>query len=468
MSTTLLAKAFLALDTRRMAGGVLIVGAPSQHTTLTALLEADGHHVDVAADATAGTRLLQDGSCDVLLVDLDLEDEGALAILSTARRRVPHPTTYVLATEGAIERAVSAIDEGADGYLSTPIHPGELRAVVRRGVERARLAREAARLREQISSPARFERLLGDHPAMQAIFRTVAQVARTRATILIRGETGTGKELIASAIHYRSPRKDGPYVRLNCAALAETLLESELFGHEKGAFTGAATRRLGRFEQANGGTLLLDEVSEMPLSTQVKLLRVLQERELERVGGNDTIPVDVRIVAATNKDLAKRVEEGLFREDLLYRLQIVEIEVPPLRARPSDIPALAQHFLQKFATENDLPVEGFEDDAMQALVAYPWPGNVRELENAIERAVVICDGPRVRLEHLPAAKHASKAPSVGMFVPGTTLAELERIAILKTLESVGGSTKRAAELLGISRRTIQYRLKEWGLGDVDG
>jgi two-component system response regulator AtoC len=268
---------------------------------------------------------------------------------------------------------------------------------------------------------------------------------------------------VARALHVDSRRQTGPFVAVNCGAFAESLLESELFGHEKGAFTGAVARREGRFEQANGGTVFLDEVSEIPLPLQVKLLRFLQEREFERVGGNETIRVDVRIVAATNRDLQERVKEGKFREDLFYRLNVVQMELPPLRARKSDIPLLAQHFMRKHAADNQLPVKDLSDGAIRAILSYPWPGNVRELENAIERAVVLAGGETIDVDHLPALTSSSQADSLNVMVPGVTLAELERAAILQALEVANGSTQRAAEMLGISRRKVQYRLKEWGI-----
>jgi DNA-binding NtrC family response regulator len=297
---------------------------------------------------------------------------------------------------------------------------------------------------------------------MQRLMKNVAQVARSRATVLIHGETGTGKELIASAIHQNSDRKGKPFVRLNCASLSETLLESELFGHERGSFTGAVGRREGRFRQADGGTLFLDEVSEIPPSVQIKLLRFLQEREFERVGGNETLKVDVRVVAATNRELKQRVDEGRFREDLYYRLKVVQLDVPPLRIRRSDIPLLAQSFVRKYARENDRDVRGFTQGALQHLMIYPWPGNVRELENAIERAVVMCEGDLIDVDDLPTSAQASlDNGSVLALIPGITMAELERMAILRTLDAVDGSTARAAEILGISQRKIQYRVKEW-------
>jgi DNA-binding NtrC family response regulator len=299
---------------------------------------------------------------------------------------------------------------------------------------------------------------------MQTVFDTVLQVAPSRASVLITGESGTGKELIAAALHEHSPRAKGPFVKLHCAALSETLLESELFGHERGAFTGAVNRRDGRFQQADRGTLFLDEIGEISPSVQVKLLRFLQEHEFERVGGNQTTKVDVRVIAATNRNLRERVKQGLFREDLYYRLNVVSIEMPPLRQRTSDIGLLAHHFLTRFAKENGKTVNGFTDEAMAKLMRYPWPGNVRELENAIERAVVICRGETIRPEDLAVtatddsgAKAAQDYPPV----PGASLAAIERFAILKTLEHVGGSTSRAATILDISPRKIQYKLQAY-------
>jgi DNA-binding NtrC family response regulator len=289
----------------------------------------------------------------------------------------------------------------------------------------------------------------------------VEQVAPSRASVLIVGETGTGKELIAEMIHRNSPRSKAPLVRLNCAALSESLLESELFGHERGAFTGAVGRREGRFELASGGTLFLDEVSEIPPSIQIKLLRFLQERTFERVGGNETLKVDVRVIAATNRDLRQRIIDGAFREDLYYRLNVVTLEIPPLRQRASDIAELAMFFLGRYAEENGKRIEGFTDDALSALSAHTWPGNVRELENVIERAVVLCDSSRVEPRHLPASLDATASQGSAPPIPGSTIYDLERFAILKTLEACKGSTSKAASILGISPRKIQYKLHEY-------
>ncbi|MCB9592307.1 MAG: sigma-54-dependent Fis family transcriptional regulator [Sandaracinaceae bacterium] len=306
-------------------------------------------------------------------------------------------------------------------------------------------------------------RLLGAHPSMERLRSRIQTVARTRSTVLITGETGTGKELVAKLLHEQSPRANGPLVRVNCAAFAPTLLESELFGHEQGAFTGASARRAGRLEQANGGTLFLDEVGEVPLSIQVKLLRFLQERELERVGGNETLRLDVRVVAAANRDLGQLVAERAFREDLYYRLRVVELEVPPLRARPSDVPLLAEHFLRRYADENGVAIAGFTDAAERVMLAFSWPGNVRQLQHAIEQAVVFAESDRVDVADLPIELPRDPGVPLTAMIPGMTLAELERFAVLRTLESVEGSTSKAAAILGVSRRTIQYRLQEWGL-----
>ncbi len=298
---------------------------------------------------------------------------------------------------------------------------------------------------------------------MQKVYRLARQVAPSRATLLITGQSGTGKGELARAVHTLSPRAAKPFVAVHCAALTETLLESELFGHEKGSFTGADRRRVGRFEQAHEGTLFLDEIGEIPASTQIKLLTVLQERRFERVGGNEPVKVDVRILAATNRDLKADVEAGRFREDLFYRLNVVTIEMPPLRLRGGDILDLAEHFLRRFALENHKQITGFTARARTKLRNHQWPGNVRELENAIERAVVLCEGGQLDESHLPQGS-ATLESLQGITVPGATLAELERFAILKTLEAVEGSTHRAAQVLDISIRTIQYRLNEYGVG----
>ncbi|MCG8555854.1 MAG: sigma-54 dependent transcriptional regulator [Proteobacteria bacterium] len=444
-------------------GRVLIVDDETNaREALAELLGADGYVTRTATDGQRALAVLEGFDPDVVLTDLKMPRLDGLGLLERAKPNVPHTAFIVMTAFGSIDTAVRAIQQGAESYVTKPVDMSALSAALLRAVEKAQLSREAARLREQVTERYSFGSIIGNHPSMQRLLKQVAQVARSRATVLIHGESGTGKELIAAAIHHNSKRRGGPFVRLNCAALAQSLLESELLGHERGAFTGATGRREGRFRQAHGGTLFLDEVSEIPPAVQVKLLRFLQEREFERVGGNETLRVDVRVVAATNCSLEEGVKDGTFREDLYYRLHVVKLEVPPLRVRKSDIPVLAHHFFRKYAEQNEVRLQGFSNEAIRHLMTYPWPGNVRELENAIERAVVMNETGTIEVGDFPAAATSGPAGDMSMLVPGLTLGELERMAILQTLEAVGGSTAKAAELLGISRRKIQYRLKEWG------
>lgn len=450
-------------------GRVLVVDDEvNARNALAELLQDDGYHTEVAADGAHALRLLEAFDPDVVLTDLKMPVLDGLSLVEQGRALAPHAAFVVMTAFGSIDTAVHAIKRGAENYLTKPLDFTAVSALVLRACEKARLSRETFELRARLEQRFFVGNILGEHPVMQRLLKSIAQIAPSRATVLIHGESGTGKELIASAIHQSSPRKDKPFVRLNCAALAEGLLESELFGHEKGAFTGALARREGRFKQAHNGTLFLDEVSEIPLPLQVKLLRFLQEKQFERVGGNETLSVDVRIVAATNRDLKERVQSGAFREDLFYRLNVIQVDVPPLRVRRSDIPVLASHFLRRFAQENGRGVMSFSDEALQALLRYPWPGNVRELENAVERAVVLSEGSVIVPHFLPGAIEQTPARSMDLLIPGITLAELERLAIMQTLEAVEGSTAKAAELLDISRRKIQYRLKEWGLSERYG
>jgi DNA-binding NtrC family response regulator len=445
------------------AARILIVDDEANaRTALAELLRDEGYSVDTAADGFKALPKLDEFGPHLLLTDLKMPGLDGIALMKKARERDPDCVVVVMTAYGAIDTAVTAMREGAADYLTKPINLEELSLVLGRELERRRLRAEAGQLRDRLAAKHRIQNIIGVSPPMQQVFDTVLQVAPSRASVLITGESGTGKELIAAAIHEHSPRAAGPFVKLHCAALAETLLESELFGHERGAFTGAVGRRDGRFQQADRGTLFLDEIGEISPSTQVKLLRFLQEHEFERVGGNQTVKVDVRIVAATNRDLLRRVKEGLFREDLYYRLNVVSVEMPPLRARPSDIPLLAGHFLAKFSKENGKTIGGFTDPALERLVKYAWPGNVRELENAIERAVVVCRADQIRPEDLGPGIVAQSGGADGTpVIPGASLADLERYAILKTLEHTGGSTSRASEILKISPRKIQYKLHEY-------
>jgi DNA-binding NtrC family response regulator len=427
----------------------------------SAVLHEDGYVTETAADGFKALGKLTEFEPDVVLTDLKMPGLDGIGLMEKGREILPGAVFVVMTAFGTIGSAVDAVKRGADNYLTKPLDFDALAVIVERAMEKARLVRENLRLRERLRERNVMSHIVGDSPRMKTLLELVDQVAKSRASVLVMGESGTGKELIAEAIHRASPRAKAPLVRLNCAALAEGLLESELFGHEKGAFTGALTRREGRFKQADQGTLFLDEVSEIPAATQVKLLRFLQERAFERVGGNETLHVDVRIIAATNRDLASLIAEGRFREDLFYRLNVVSLEIPSLRDRASDIPALAMFFLARYAEENGKRIEGFDDEALGALEAYRWPGNVRELENAIERAVVLCDEGRVARRHLPANIAPKPTPDGPPRIPGSSIDDIERFAILKTLEMCGGSTSKAAAVLGISSRKIQYKLHEY-------
>jgi two-component system NtrC family response regulator/two-component system response regulator HydG len=366
----------------------------------------------------------------------------------------------------SVEAAVEAMRAGAENYLVKPLDVNAVLVVLDKALEKLRLQRDTQNLRERVRERFRFHSIVGDAPELQAVFDVVKRAAPTKATVLILGESGTGKELVAQALHEESPRAEKPFIKVNCAALSETLLESELFGHEKGAFTGAIGLKEGRFELADGGTLFLDEIGDIPPSLQIKLLRVLQQKEFERVGGTKTIKVDVRLLAATNRDLNDLVKTGRFREDLFYRLNVVAVTLPPLRSRKGDVPSLVSHFISRYAKSYGKNVKGLAPGTMNALLSHDWPGNVRELENAVERAVVLAQTEDVASDDLPPSLRGPR-PAVrdpGSLIPGATLWEIEREAILRTLEMVGGSTSRAAEILGISVRKIQYRLKEYAAG----
>ena len=445
-------------------GRLLVVDdEPSARSGLEKLLRQEGYLVDAAADGPSALEIAADRPPDVVITDLKMPGMDGVELLTRLHEQDADLPVLVVTAFGDVNSAVTAMRAGADDYLTKPVDFDALTLAVERSMSRRDLRAEADNLRRQLREREGegLEGLIGASPAMQKVYRIARQVAAAKATVLITGESGTGKGELARAIHMKGSRAKQPFISLHCASLAESLLESELFGHEKGSFTGADRRRIGRFEQAHGGTLFLDEVGEIPPATQVKLLRVLQERTFERVGGNETITVDVRLVAATNRDLAADVQEGRFREDLYYRLNVVHIDMPPLRVRDTDVLLLANHFLRKFAKENMKRVDGFSDRARAKIVAHRWPGNVRELENAIERAVVLCDGGHIEEEHLPI--DVAPVAKGAVRIPGSTMAEIERYAILATLEATNGSTTRAAEMLDISVRTIQYRLHEYGL-----
>jgi two-component system response regulator HydG len=443
---------------------VLVVDdEPAARSALERLLIGEGYGVTTAEDGQAALARVRENAPDVVVTDLQMPRMDGMALLKAVRESHRDLPVIVATSMQDLSAAVTAMRAGAEDYLTKPIDFDALLVAIERAVESTAQRIEAENLRRHLRErdAEGLQGLIGSSAPMQHVYRMARQVAPSRATVLITGESGTGKGELARAIHAMSPRADQPFVTLHCAALAESLLESELFGHEKGSFTGAEKRRVGRFEQASGGTLFLDEIGEIPMATQVKLLRVLQERTLERVGGNESVNVDVRLVAATHRDLAEDVRQGRFREDLFYRLNVVQIDMPPLRIRGGDIVMLANHFLRKFAQENHKRIEGFTDGARAKLLASRWPGNVRALENAIERAVVMCSGTTLDEDDLPF--EANPETLAALRVPGSTMAEIERYAILKTLEATEGSTVKAAEILDISVRTIQYRLHDYGI-----
>jgi DNA-binding NtrC family response regulator len=445
------------------SGRILVVdGDVNPRAVLADQLRGEGYEVETASDGTAALGAYEAFAPHVVITDLALPDLNGVDLMKQIRAKEDCAEVIVLAAHGAVATAVDAMRSGAADYLAKPVDIHELLVVLDKVFETSRLRRETRQLRARVRDRVPPDNMVGQAPAIQRVFEIVDQLASSRATVLITGESGTGKELIANALHYRSPRAHGPFVKLHCAALAESLLESELFGHDKGSFTGAMARKDGRFSLADGGTLFLDEIGDISPSIQVKLLRFLQEHEFERVGSTQTIKVDVRVIAATNRNLPEEVAKGRFREDLFYRLNVVSIEMPPLRDRRTDIIELARFFIERYAKQNDRAIEGLSPDAAALLLAYDWPGNVRELENAIERAVVLAPPGVIGPEHLPFTIHpGTKEPAGYPPIPGSTMAQLERYAIVETLKACGGSTSKASVMLGMSTRKIQYRLHEY-------
>jgi two-component system response regulator HydG len=450
---------------------VLVVDDDSAHRTmLRTLISGWGYAVSEADDGAAAIENVKAASYDLVLMDVRMVKVSGLEALEKIKSYNPAIPVIIMTAYSSVETAVEALKQGAHDYLTKPLDFDKLRLILERAMEHTRLKEENRILRESLGRQFDSQNIIGKSPAMIKLLETVAQVAPSEATVLISGESGTGKELIAGAIHFNSLRKDGPFVKINCAAITETLLESELFGHEKGAFTGADRRKEGRFSQAHGGTLFLDEVSEMSLTMQVKLLRALQEREFNRVGGETTIQVDVRVIAATNKNLLEQINTGAFREDLYYRLNVVELAVPSLTERKEDIPLLAQHFLEMFATKNQKEIKGFTPRAMHHLIRYDWPGNVRELMNAVERGVVLARTPYLDeadflfLKDELLSGDEDQAEPANLAIEGDApLGEIEKTAILKTLEAAGGNKSEAARRLGITRKTLHKKLKAYGV-----
>lgn len=434
---------------------------------LRAALE-DRFDVYIAEDARAGMELLEQENFAVVLTDFRLPNEDGLKLIARAKSLSKPPICILMTAYGSEELAVEAMKRGADDYIAKGrLQIDELEMRIARALRSQKLETENVSLRQQLDTRFGLENIVGESPAMQEVFDVIQQVAPTRATVLLAGESGTGKELVAKAIHQLSPRAKQPFVAVHCAALAASLLESELFGHEKGAFTGAHERRIGRFEQAQGGTLFLDEIGEIDATIQIKLLRFLGERTFERVGSNKTQTADVRLVTATNKDLAALVKAGTFREDLFFRLRIVEINLPPLRERSGDIPLLAQSFLKEFATENGKAVRDFTADALELLLNYSWPGNVRELRAAIESAVVLCRGERISARDLPRTVRADTAlaadPGRALARNDLTVKEAEKQLIIRALKETNGNRTAAAKKIGMSRRTFHRKLHTYHL-----
>jgi two-component system response regulator HydG len=455
-------------STMPRAAHVLIVDdEEDEREALRVALEAEGHVVLAAKSAREALASVDAREPDLVITDLRMPEMDGLALLAALRRRERPVAVFVVSGASDLQCAIEVMRAGAEDFVLKPIDGKALARAISELLSRSTRASEPelepdgalAHLGPRVGEG--FAGLVGTSAPMRRVVRVAAQVASSRVTVLLTGESGTGKGQLARAIHARSKRAGGPFVAVHCAALVDTLLESELFGHERGAFTGAERRRIGRFEQAHGGTIFLDEVGEIPPATQVKLLRVIQERTFERVGGNELIEVDVRIVAATNRDLAADVRAGRFREDLFYRLNVMPLHLPPLRVRDDDVVLLAARFLRRFAAENEKSIVGLTARARAALLGHAWPGNVRELENAIEHAVVLCDEAELDDRHLPFGP-AAALPAV-LRVPGMRLDEVERWAILTTLEGCEGSTSKAAELLGVSLRTLQYRLQDYGV-----
>jgi DNA-binding NtrC family response regulator len=423
----------------------------------------EGYDVDVAAGGADAIQILEEKGADVAVIDIRLPGMDGLELMeriSAKDRTIP---CIVITAFGSKEVALDAIERGAYDYLTKPIDLHELRIITRRAMERKRLLDELRDLKESISSHGFFPEIVGESEGMRTVYDLIERVAEVDVNVLICGESGTGKELVARAIHRRSRRKERPLIIVNCAAIPEGLLETELFGHEKGAFTGASSKRMGKFELADGGTIFLDEVGDMSMPLQAKILRVLQSKEFERVGGTRTIKVDVRVISATNKDLKKMVERGEFRKDLYYRLNVVQIDIPPLRNRKEDIPLLVDHFIRNFSEQMGKEIKGISPRAMEFLLSYNWPGNVRELEHVIQRAIVLEKGDTITDASLPPEIREAKEPhSLSELIKGS-LGEMEARAIKAALESAGGNRSVAAKILGVSRKTLFNKMRKYGI-----
>lgn len=444
-----------------MKKGTILVAEDDQpqRSILARILESEGYEVDQAANGREALALSSEREYDLVLMDLKMPDTQGLSLLESLLKLEKPASIVIMTAFGTVETAVKALKLGAYDYLSKPLDKDELLLTAKRVIERKRLLSDNLRLREEVAEKFRPANIVGRSKKMLAIFEIVEKVSRSASTVMIHGESGTGKELIARAIHYQSDRRERPFFAINCAAFPETLLESELFGYEKGAFTGAQARKIGTFEAASGSSLLLDEVGDLSIATQAKVLRALQEREIKRVGGNEAIKLDVRIIGATNKDLASEVRKGMFREDLYYRLNVIPIFLPPLRERTEDIPALIEHFTMKYG-----PRRTFSPEAVQKLLAYPWPGNVRELESVIERSMVLSEKKVLSPEDLPlemSLPGTRPEPRPELPLEGIDFENWERALLVEALRRSEGVVARASKLVGLSYRTFQYRMEKY-------
>lgn len=431
---------------------------------LRKILLQDGYDTNCTYTGKEALNLIATEHFDIVITDMKLPDISGFSIIEKVKKKDIDIAVVMITAFSSIQTAIDAMKKGADDYLTKPVNIEELELILKKICEKRLLILQNKELKQKLSDKYSFSGIIGNTPEIQLIFKTITEIAPTAATVLIYGDTGTGKELIANAIHYNSDRKDKPFITLHCASLSEGVLESELFGHEKGSFTGAISQRRGRFELANGGSLFLDEVGEMNSHIQIKLLRVLETGKFERVGGEKTIESDVRIIAATNKDLEKEIEEGRFREDLYYRLNVINLKLPSLRERKEDIGLLIDKFLVKYSTKNKKNIKGITPQSAKLLNNYDWPGNVRELENAIERAVVMAKNEYVEPNDLPSNINVNtkKSRKETFRIPsGVTMKEIEKKVILETLQTTNGSKSKAAKILDISTRKIEYKIKEW-------
>jgi two-component system, NtrC family, response regulator AtoC len=447
---------------------ILVVDDEEQMRDLLAkVLERRGYQVSVCGDGTEALAFLEKEPADLVVTDVRMPGLSGIEALRAIKELNPAIVVIIMTAFGSIDQAVQAVKDGAYDYINKPFKIEEMLLTIEKALDERRLRHEVSALRQELRTRYHFESLIGKGRAMQEVFSLIEQVAGSRSTVMVYGKSGTGKELVAKAVHYNSPRSTKAFVAVNCAAIPAELLESELFGHEKGSFTGAIATKVGKFELATGGTLFLDEVGSMRLDLQAKILRALQEREVERVGGTRTIKIDVRVIAATNRDLKKAVEEGHFREDLYYRLNVVPITLPDLKDRQEDIPLLAHHFMQKFAQESNPNIREISKEAMVILMSHSWPGNVRELENVIERAVTLGRGPAILPSDLPPNLAGGTNPLERALGKDATLEDLERDYIAMILQRTKGHQIRAASILGIDRRTLYRKIRRYSLKLTD-